>query len=329
MNELVRLLWSFAARSRFSFKCMALLEQLNEQRPNLLRVLTYHSVDEPEAFDQQMKYLAANYHVVSMRELLEAYQHGDVLPPRSVMVTFDDAYSNFAEHAWPILKRYQLPVTLFVPTAFPGHPERVFWWDRLQQAINSTARRDELDTPVGRLSLATAAQRDQAFRRLRSYVKSLYHGEALALVEKICDELEAPPPEHHVLGWDELRRLAHEGVTMGAHSRTHPLMNRISTEEARSEAAGSLHDLEREIGPVPPVFAYPSGGVNDEVVKVLAHEGFALAFTIVRGTNDLRKANQLRLRRNNVGQRATVDVLRARLLQSSVHLNRWRPLSGS
>src|SRR5438128_7460507 len=123
-----------------------------------------------------MSFLAANYCVVSMLEVLDAARTGAALPPRSVLVTFDDAYRDFAEHAWPILQRYRLPATLFVPTAFPGHPDQVFWWDRLYRAVTGTARRGHLDTPLGRLPLKTPNHRDRAFTRLKDYVKTLPHG---------------------------------------------------------------------------------------------------------------------------------------------------------
>jgi peptidoglycan/xylan/chitin deacetylase (PgdA/CDA1 family) len=308
---------------------MTLLERMEVRRPNLLQVLTYHRIENAAGFEQQMKYLANNYHVISMSELIAAFQSARTLPVRSAMITFDDAYRNFADCAWPVLRRYKLPVTVFVPTAFPGQSDRLFWWDQLEHALRLTPRRDELETPIGRFSLDSANARRRAYRHLRSYVKSLPHGEALIWSNQICDALGAPMPDQSVLDWDELRRLAREGVTLGAHTRTHPLLNRVSTEEARDEAVGSLRDLEREIGDVAPILAYPDGRVTDDVVRALERAGFVLAFTIVRGTNDLRTADRLRLRRINVGERAALSVLRARLLQATPYLNQWRPLAGS
>jgi peptidoglycan/xylan/chitin deacetylase (PgdA/CDA1 family) len=329
-----------ATRTAVFSKFVDLLEQADQRRTNLLRVLTYHRVDEPDAhpslypglisatpevFDQQMSYLASNYNVISMPELLDACNRSRVLPPRSVMVTFDDACYDFAEHAWPTLKRYRLPATLFVPTAFPDQPERKFWWDQLYQAVRATARRDDLDTPLGCMPLRNATQRARTFDQLKGYVKTLPHQQAMAWVERTCAELGAPPAAHNVLGWDALRRLAHEGVTLGAHTQTHPLMNRVSAEQACAEAVGSLRDLEREIGKALPVFAYPSGGFNDEVVRILWREGFKLAFTTVRGVNDMGQADQLRLLRLNIGRRTNLPLFRARLLPWSVYLERWRP----
>ena len=325
---MIRQFFTSATRNKTVSQALTRLEQAGQGRLNRLVVLTYHHVDVPDAFDEQMRYLAKNYQVVSMPEVLEVYKHGGCLPSPALMITFDDAYTDFMTHAWPILKRYQLPVTLFVSTAFPDHPERSFWWEQLEVATRDTHRRDELDTPFGRLSLATASQRARAFERLRNYAKTLPHHEAITWVGAICQELGTPHPEQAILRWDELRQLAREGVTLGAHTQNHPLMNRISVEEAQSEAIGSLRDIEREVGQALPIFAYPGGSLNDLVVAALERAGFLLAFTTIRGTNDLLQADRLRLRRNNVGRRASLAVLRARLLQSSFYFNRLRPDGG-
>ena len=120
----------------------------------MLRVLTYHRIIDlknslyfnprmvsatPANFDRQMRYVSKYYHAVSMAEVLNAAIKKIHLPKRSVLITFDDAYYDFGKIAWPILKRYHLPATLFVPTAYPDQPERSFWWDRLYRALMMTS----------------------------------------------------------------------------------------------------------------------------------------------------------------------------------------------
>ncbi len=337
MVVIVKRFTSVAARTAALSGFLGLLERGDRRRANLLRVLTYHRVAEPEAqptlgprlisatpkaFDQQMDYLAANYRVVSMQEVLDAHRGGFALPPRALLITFDDAYRDFAEHAWPTLRRYGLPATLFVATAFPDQPHRVFWWDRLYQGFHATARREELDTPLGRLSLVTAARRARACNSLVDYVKTLPHNAAMELIGRLCEQLDAPPAENHVLGWGTLRRLAFEGVTLGAHTRTHPLMNRLPLAQARAEAGGSLADLRQAIGLALPIFAYPAGGVNGRVADALKREGLAMAFTTRCGVNDMEDADPLLLQRINVGRRTTPAILRARLLAYSMYLQR-------
>ncbi len=323
------------ARSPAFGRVLGALEKLDRPRPNHLRVLTYHRVDDPQGFAAQAAYLKRRFPVVSAAQALEAFEGRAALPPGALLITFDDAYRNFAQAAWPILKRHGLPATLFVPTAFPDHPERVFWWDRLEQALERTPRREPLDTPAGRLPLDSPARRHAAGRSLKRYLSGLPPAETQALVERLCAALLAgapaadPDPQGAVLGWDELRRLAAEGVTLGAHTRTHPLMSQVSPEEAEAEAAGSLQDLRRELGAALPIFAYPGGRFSPAVVEGLRRAGFALAFTTIRGTNILPQADPLRLRRVNLGRRSGLPELRARLLHASPLLNRFRPLERS
>lgn len=317
-------------------KFIRLLEQVDGERENLFRVLTYHRVDKPEshpwldpglisasphAFEAQMKYLAANYEVVSVLDVLEAFEHQDqkLLPPRAVAITFDDAYRDFEVIAWPILKQYRLPVTLFVPTAFPDHPERHFWWDRLFNAVHN-ASVDDLNTPIGRLPVSTTTQRDQTYKVLKNYLKGLPHDLAMAAVDRICSEDGLFPQANHILGWAALRKLADEGVTLGAHSRNHPIMNQLTPENVHNEVMGSLTDLTRELGFSPVTFAYPSGIYNKDVVKAVERAGFKLAFTTERGINEINHADRLRLQRINIGSRTTLPVLRAQLLSRSAPL---------
>lgn len=330
MASTIKQLASLATRAPGFSVFVTLLQRMDRRCPNLLRVLTYHRIGHfdddrglgsrlisatPGDFEKQMNYLATNYRAVSVQEVLAANNGDFVLPPRAILVTFDDAYRDFAEYAWPIMRSYRVPVTLFVATAYPDKPaEQTFWWDRLQHGLWATPRRTALKTPFGPYPLKTAVQRDRACRRLHGVIKTLSHDHAMDLVDRICRELDAPAVENLVLGWDELRQLASQGVTLGAHSRTHPLLDRVPLEEARAEAIGSLDDLRKQIGPPSPIFAYPAGALNGDVVNLLKQEGFAMAFTTNRGTNRIPTAHPLEVRRNHIGALTTLQVFQTRLL---------------
>lgn len=304
------------------------MEQADARSTHLLRVLTYHRVAEPDqtphlyprvtvtpaAFEAQLRYLEQAFQVVSMKEVIEAVRTGAGFSRRAVLITFDDAYRDFAENALPVLKRYHMPATLFVPTAFPDHPERAFWWDRLYTAVEHSHDLGEILTPAGYLPVGTRAERREVLTVLRDYVKSIAHGEAMQWVDHFCREVEAPECAGEVLSWDELRAVAAEGITLGAHTRTHPMMPQISRGEIRAEIAGSLDDLRREIGETLPIFAYPSGGYTGEVIDILKEEGCEFAFTTRRGHNDLRSADWLQAKRINVGPNTSLNLLRAQLL---------------
>jgi peptidoglycan/xylan/chitin deacetylase (PgdA/CDA1 family) len=298
-----------------------------------LTVLTYHRVDDrwgrpdldpalvsasPWEFERHVAYLARTRRVLSLDDLLAIRRGEAPIPARAVMVTFDDAYRDFAQRAWPVLRRHGLPVTLFVPTAYPDHPERVFWWDRLHRLVDGARSAGTLRTPLGTLPTATPAERHVALDALRGWVPQRPHDEALEAITAMEAAAPAgtgtvPPPA--VLGWEELRALAAEGVTLAAHTRTHPCLDRLPLEEARAEVLDSLADLERGTGaPAARVVAFPGGRTTEALVGALAGDGLEAAFTTARGANRLRGVRWLRLRRINVGRRTSVRVLRAQLL---------------
>src|SRR5262245_8441974 len=121
----------------------------------MLRVLTYHRLAppgadpeldprnvsaSPQAFERQMRWVRERFSVVGLERVVAAVEHGESLPARPLLVTFDDGYRDFLERAFPVLHGLGLPATLFVPTAFPDRPEHEFWCDRLYRAFTRTAK---------------------------------------------------------------------------------------------------------------------------------------------------------------------------------------------
>jgi peptidoglycan/xylan/chitin deacetylase (PgdA/CDA1 family) len=297
--------------------------------PHWLTVLTYHRIasrsHDPDdldpglisatrdEFERQVAWLATKASPVGLSDVLAARTGQARLPPRAVLVTFDDAYRDFAESAWPVLRAHRVPVALFVATAYPGHRGHGFWWDRLHRALVRTARRDPLPTPAGALRLASAADRERAHRVLAAMLHALRHDRAMALLEQVLALIGDAEPVCPVLEWPELRRLEAEGVAIAPHTRTHARLDRVSSLHALAEVTGSRADLQRELGVCPPAFAFPAGGYDQRSRTILAEEGFDVAFTTRRGPNDLSRADWLELRRSNVGRATTLRVLRAQL----------------
>lgn len=99
-------------------------------------IIMYHSVGEksgtldgygaklnvsPAAFAKQMKFLHRfNYKVIPLVEFIERVKSGKKIPARTIAITFDDGLKNNFLHAYPVLKKYNFPATIFVATNFVG-----------------------------------------------------------------------------------------------------------------------------------------------------------------------------------------------------------------
>jgi len=108
----------------------------------LVPILVYHNLGpqskgrlvlDADAFTEQMRYLKREgYRVVSLAEFVEWLRLKRQLPKKSVVLTFDDGYHSFRDHAYPVLKQLGFPATLFVYTDYVGAGRNALSWDELK-----------------------------------------------------------------------------------------------------------------------------------------------------------------------------------------------------
>jgi peptidoglycan/xylan/chitin deacetylase (PgdA/CDA1 family) len=309
-----------------------------DTRPNTLRVLVYHRIvapDEPltgdptlisatpDMFAAQLRYLAEYYTLVGGQQVLDAVRGEAPLPPRSVLVTFDDGYRDFLTHAWPVLRAHGAPAVLFIPTGFPGR-DCAFWWDALHAVVAATERPHAELPLLGATPLRTRRERQVAIRRLNRRLRPRRPDEITTAMSEIQTALDVPVPVGSaVLSWDELRELVRDGLMVAPHTRNHPAIPALRPEEAVEEIRQAGADLRREIGVVPPLFAYPFGMMQPWIEPLLEAEGMSAAFTMVPGANVMGIANRWRLCRRAVNGGKSLTDFALSLVSSYARLQHW------
>lgn len=184
--------------------------------------------------------------------------------------TVDDGYEDFAEVAWPIFREFDCPVSLFVvPGAINGSDW--FWWDKLDFIMRHGAK-PAIDIEVGgrrfQDSWTDETSRRYAYERVTAQLKFITNDALHAFIGEYSNvsQVTLPagaPSEYRVLGWERLRALEAEGVRIGPHSMTHPVLSRCSGEQVSREISGSVESVQREVQHPLPVFCYPNGRPED------------------------------------------------------------------
>jgi len=259
-------------RLAISLSSRALPVLVNPSRQQRLAVLIYHRVvpsrdvmrpDEPTVaeFDWQMRFLRNNFHPLPLGEAIERLREGS-LPPRSVCVTFDDGYSDNETLALPILRKYEIPATVFVSTGFLNGGR--MWNDTVIESVRSIAG-DTLDlrelglpcfdfTREGKAEIATS---------ILHAIKHRDPQERLSLVQKIASSV-GNLPDDLMMNDSQVQALHREGVAIGAHTVTHPILGRVSREAALEEIRESKACLENLLQSEVDLFAYPNGRPGDD-----------------------------------------------------------------
>ena len=91
----------------------------------------------PENLEEQLKFLKKKHSVILLKDLVKQVQN-KWIKKNSVAITFDDGYADNFIIAKPLLEKYELPATFFIPSINIGQ-QKEFWRDELEQAQHVVA----------------------------------------------------------------------------------------------------------------------------------------------------------------------------------------------
>jgi peptidoglycan/xylan/chitin deacetylase (PgdA/CDA1 family) len=276
-------------------------------------VLTYHRLGRPgdpyphidaSVFRQQMEWIRAHCDPIAPSDLPAAAAGGG---RPAVLVTFDDAYTDYYEHAYPVLSALRIPAVCFTPTEYLDK-RLTFWWDVLHDAVRAS-RTDVARTPWGEEFRMDAPGRAALLRAAKAHVKNVPDDRRDAAVSDVIAALHLDRASLAVvpstMTWDQVRA-ASAFTTFGGHTHTHALMRGLPAGRLRFEIETCRERLAAETGITPRVFAYPSGAFDEAAKSAVRDAGFNLAFSTLPGVNG-RATDWLEIRR--VHAPPTVDNL--------------------
>lgn len=205
---------------------------------------------------------ATGFEVVSLDEAHFRLVEGESRRP-FVCFAFDDGYRDVLEHAYPIFQRYDLPFAVYVPTDYPdGHGE--LWWAALERVIIKVGALEvKIDGAQRRLRCAMPSEKEWAYQTLYRWLRSIEESDARAFVRDLCVGADVDMTalgRELMMSWDQIRELAGDPrVTIGAQTRRHHALAKLTLAEARAEIEESVRRVERETGMACRHFCYPYG----------------------------------------------------------------------
>jgi peptidoglycan/xylan/chitin deacetylase (PgdA/CDA1 family) len=306
------------------------LPLVRRTRSRSLAIVMYHGVTsrppevfnwcqlEAARFEEQVRYLAGEYRVISLAEAIDGLSGRAPLPDHAAVLTFDDGFRNVFTTAFPILERLQVPSTVFLVTSVIGTHQPA-WPERVYHALAS-APAESAGFGAARWSLATprhrAAAYGDAFERFRAMGNREKEERLGEFLRAFDPPAIAPDSPLATMGWDEIEQLARTGlVTFGSHTHTHPILSRCTPEEQREELRLSRDILRERLGRAD-LFAYPNGSRSDfdaTTRRWLVELGYRCGLATVPGLNR-EGADLYGLRRVNVGADTTFPQFQLRMI---------------
>jgi peptidoglycan/xylan/chitin deacetylase (PgdA/CDA1 family) len=290
-------------------------------------VLCYHRIGTqgiplfnglpPEIFELQMGFLRKRFEVVSLDEVCREMER-PTKDGNFVAVTFDDGYGDLYAHALPILKRYQIPATIFLPASCI-ETGQVPWYDRIFLALKVFSK-NELEVFLDRqriFQLDSYMARLQAATEIIQYLRTISDLARQQFCRSFEEQIPLPTEElaNRMLTWDHVREMNREGVSFGSHTMTHPAVSQLTDTQLETEIGQSKTLLEERLGNPVRDFAFPFGKTEDcgtAASCVLVRWGYRSAATTLEGIN-VPGDDPYELRRVQFGEERSLAMFSFRL----------------
>jgi len=237
-----------------------------------------------KVFESCLEFFEKHYTIVSLHDVRSALLAGGSLPPRSLLLTFDDGYADNEEYALPILRRRGLPAVVFVASDFIEQKRRPWTEDFLEQYLRGGIEADQIRALHALVGGSEASAPGDTLAQVWDIVQRgprLSERDAKIVDSCLRKPLTRTSEPAHMLKAKQIRNLFRNGVAVAAHGKTHCAF------PAAPDIAAELGEPRRVLQDVlgldseDAIFAvsFPHGAHTTEIVDRAVQEGYQLMFT--------------------------------------------------
>ena len=275
-----------------------------------------------ERFNRQLDHLQTHYTPIAVEDLFEALSSpGRSLPPNSVLLTFDDGYTDHFTNVLPILKARGMRGCFFPPAqAVLEHKvldvNKIHFilasvsdiqalLKRLFSCLDEFRSEYQLKTPDAYLEAIPREHRYDSFEVIafkRLLQRELPEPVRAHIVDRLFQEYvtsdEASFAKELYMSTDQISCMQEQGMHIGSHGYTHAWLNQLPPASQEFEIDKSLEFLQL-FGPTCEkwTMCYPYGGYDDSLLKILQTRQCQLGFTVEPRVADLDADDPLKLPR--------------------------------
>jgi peptidoglycan/xylan/chitin deacetylase (PgdA/CDA1 family) len=281
-------------------------------------------------FREQLAYIQKHYHFVSVPEIVAALKTGCILPPNSVLLTFDDGYLDHFTHVFPTLENLGIKGAFF-PPANAILKREILTVNKIHFILASASAKTVASTLSKELE--GLRRTDSSIETLETYWRRFseparFDSRKVLFIKRLLQRDLEPTVREQVVNRmfasivtsddasfaselymtvDHLRAIRSAGMTVGGHGTSHCWLNSISKDAQIREIEGTVKFL-KIIGcphkdwPM----CYPYGGFDDSLLGVLKKFQCGIAFTTREGLSTIERGNALTIERldtNNIPNR--------------------------
>ena len=269
---------------------------------------------DPVTFDIHMQYLKDNYEILPLNEVLNLNHIIAKNNKMSVFLTFDDAWRDNYEYAFPLLEKYKIPATIFLPTGYIG-TDRMFWTDQIALLLDKYLTMKNKDKYCNKYDemheniINVRRRLNNHYETCLSILKNKSEEDITKLISELssCCKVNCKTGRSNHLSIDELRIMQRSKVIYyGSHTVSHKILTNLNIVAIKYELEESKQWLlknelvDAEFIP----FSYPNGNYNSLIEKLVIDAGYHLAVSTDKKLNTI-STDRFKLGRINIHEDMT------------------------
>lgn len=267
-------------------------------------IINFHAVYNTNWMEKVLRLLKNNYHIIPIQEV-EKFYYDDHKINNVCHITFDDGDLSFYSKVFPLLKKYNIPASIYV-SPLMAREQKNFWFQEIRGYDNK-----KLHQIIKSDSHENGSKETNA--PLWAIFKSMTLSHIWQVINQYQEETGTPTKPCMNMNQKQFLEL-HESelVAIGAHTQNHPILKNETDEKAFAEITDSINQLGDLLCTDIKHFAYPNGIPNIDFdqreVNILKNAGVRLAFSIENNTinpND----NPLSIPRNGISKGNTSFII--------------------
>ncbi len=272
----------------------------------------------PTVFEKHLSFLSSRFSVVSMDHILEGIERRSPVK-NCIAITFDDGYADFKTFALPILRKLNLPATVYLCSDFLD--ERGFlWWDLLDEIV-SCSKELRFSWQGKKYFFSIRGEKKNVYNQIRPlFLNSDATSQALLadrLIKASAINISSKNTAK-MMTWVDIEEFKEDPIiSLGGHTKSHCALSKQAKGDVRQEMTASKFALEAFLGYPVRHFAYPFGTLNEAAEREyhLAREvGFSSGVTLEKGHVNYETVDRFSIPRFHVpGGEFSVNQLKAML----------------
>lgn len=277
---------------------------LHSLQRDIYKILCYHRFvpDDSESsvskkylkvseLEKQLNFIAERFDIKSLEQCIKDFKQNGQWGENTLSITIDDGYQDFYRYAYPIFKKKKIPATVFLIYDFIEN-QNWLWQDKIKYALRKSTKSRLINDPIfGTLLFYDYQQTLQCQLSLYYQFAELSPMRRKHLINLLLDKLNVqlpdnPPSDFTSLNWMQIKEMAENGISFGAHTVNHEVLTTLNDQELEFEIQESKLRIEERLGSIIYTFCYPHGRADRRVIRAAKQAGFAGAVH-KKGANNL------------------------------------------